>query len=56
MNFGLTKKQLRQFDKVYKLHVKFFYEDESTYQEYYYLEKPISKIEYFEYMKALGCL
>ena len=54
MNFGLTKKQLRQFDKGHKLHVKYFYEDESAYLEYDSLEKPMSKIEYFETLKMLG--
>ena len=53
MNFGLTKKQLRQFDKAYKRRVWFFYNDESSAQDYYDIEEPLSKIEYFECMKAL---
>ena len=54
MNFGLNKKQLRKFDEAHKLHVKYFYEDESAYLEYDGLEKPLSKIEYFEILKMLG--
>lgn len=56
MNFGLTKKKLRQFDKAHKRHVWFFYNDESFVPEYYYLDKPISRIGYFECMKALGLI
>lgn len=56
MNFGLNKKQLRKFDKTHKLHVWFFYNDESSAQEYFHLEKPMSKIEYFEVLKAVGYL